>query len=78
MLKTYENVEDLALNFTVVDNEFGQAQVRELVPGGKDIAVTNENKIRYVSIIIILFSLPVPPVGAVTFSSSSFICFYLF
>ena len=55
MLKTYENVEDLALNFTVVDNEFGQAQVRELVPGGKDIAVTNENKIRYVSFIIILF-----------------------
>lgn len=49
-LKTYAgNTEDLALNFTVVDNEFGQAQVRDLVPNGKDIAVTDENKIRYVS-----------------------------
>jgi len=51
MLKTYENVEDLALNFTLVDNEFGQALVRELVPGGKDIAVTNENKIRYIYLV---------------------------
>lgn len=50
-LKTFEgNFEDLALTFSLVDNEFGQGEVRELIPGGKDIAVTNENKIRYVSI----------------------------
>ncbi len=49
-LKTYEgDVEDLALTFSVVDNEFGQSEVRELIPGGKDIMVTNDNKIRYVS-----------------------------
>jgi len=51
-LKTYDgNVEDLALNFSVVDNTFGEAVVRELIPGGKDIAVTNDNRIRYIYLI---------------------------
>jgi ubiquitin-protein ligase E3 C len=51
-LKTYPgNVEDLALTFTVVDNEFGEAAVHELIPGGKDIAVTNENRIRYIYLV---------------------------
>ncbi|GES88691.1 HECT-domain-containing protein [Rhizophagus clarus] len=49
-LKNYKgNVEsDLSLNFTVVDNEFGESRTIELIPGGSDIPVTNENRIRYI------------------------------
>jgi len=51
-LKTFDgNVEDLSLTFSVVDNTFGEAVVRELIPGGKDIAVTNDNRIRYIYLI---------------------------
>ncbi|KAM0751833.1 HECT-domain-containing protein [Meredithblackwellia eburnea MCA 4105] len=49
-LKNYTgNVEqDLSLNFTINDEEFGVSRTIELVPGGSDIAVTNENRIRYI------------------------------
>ncbi|CAF0734601.1 unnamed protein product [Brachionus calyciflorus] len=48
-LKDYEyNVEDLELNFAIHSNGFGQTRLIELKPGGKDIPVTNENKIEYI------------------------------
>ncbi|CAB5374017.1 unnamed protein product [Rhizophagus irregularis] len=49
-LKNYKgDVEsDLSLNFTVVDNEFGESQTIELIPGGSDIPVNNDNRIRYI------------------------------
>ncbi len=34
-LKDYPNVEELALNFTIVEDVLGERQVKELIPGGK-------------------------------------------
>ncbi|KAM0789662.1 hypothetical protein ACM66B_006527 [Microbotryomycetes sp. NB124-2] len=42
---------DLSLNFTVSDEEFGVSRTIELVPGGKDIAVTNENRMHYIILV---------------------------
>uniref|UniRef100_UPI00358F7F7F ubiquitin-protein ligase E3C isoform X1 n=1 Tax=Myxine glutinosa TaxID=7769 RepID=UPI00358F7F7F len=51
-LKTYHaDVEELGLNFTVVNNELGEAQVVELKSGGKDIPVTNANRIAYIHLV---------------------------
>uniref|UniRef100_A0A8C9UZF9 Ubiquitin-protein ligase E3C n=1 Tax=Scleropages formosus TaxID=113540 RepID=A0A8C9UZF9_SCLFO len=51
-LKSYdEDVEELGLNFTVVNNDLGEAQVVELKPGGKDIPVTNGNRIAYIHLV---------------------------
>ncbi|XP_043920724.1 ubiquitin-protein ligase E3C [Protopterus annectens] len=51
-LKSYEgDVEELGLNFTVVNNELGEAQVVELKLGGKDIPVTSANRIAYIHLI---------------------------
>ncbi|XP_006002235.1 ubiquitin-protein ligase E3C isoform X2 [Latimeria chalumnae] len=51
-LKSYEDdVEELGLNFTVVNNELGEAQVVELKPDGKDIPVTNANRIAYIHLV---------------------------
>ena len=48
VLKSYEgDVEDLGLNFAIVDSEFDATRETELVPGGKDIEVTNDNRIQY-------------------------------
>lgn len=48
-LKNYQgNVEDLALNFTVTDEEFGVSMTRELIPGGANIPVTNLNRMEYI------------------------------
>ncbi|XP_070563134.1 ubiquitin-protein ligase E3C-like [Ptychodera flava] len=48
-LKNYDgDVSDLGLDFTVVDNELGEAQVHELKPGGRDITVTSNNRIEYI------------------------------
>ncbi|KAF6766810.1 hypothetical protein PSEUBRA_000436 [Kalmanozyma brasiliensis GHG001] len=48
-LKNYQgNVEDLSLNFTVTDEEFGVSMTRELVPGGANVAVTNLNRMEYI------------------------------
>jgi len=49
-LKYYQgNVEeDFALNFTVTNNNFGAVEVVELVPGGREIAVTNDNRMEYI------------------------------
>ncbi|KAK7488482.1 hypothetical protein BaRGS_00020267 [Batillaria attramentaria] len=48
-LKNYDgDVSDLGLDFTVVTEEFGETKVEELKPGGRQIAVTNDNRIEYV------------------------------
>ncbi|XP_036720049.1 ubiquitin-protein ligase E3C isoform X4 [Balaenoptera musculus] len=51
-LKSYEgDVEELGLNFTVVNNDLGEAQVVELKPGGKDIPVSSANRIAYIHLV---------------------------
>lgn len=49
------DVRDLALNFEVVtedeDHLLQEASVVELVPGGKHVAVTNENVFRYIQLV---------------------------
>jgi ubiquitin-protein ligase E3 C len=51
-LKDYKsNVKDLDLNFAINSNQFGQTETVELKPGGKDILVTNDNKIEYIHLL---------------------------
>ncbi|XP_076044121.1 ubiquitin-protein ligase E3C isoform X2 [Oratosquilla oratoria] len=48
-LKTYNgDVQDLGLDFTVLNSELGQNTVEELIPNGSNIAVNNENCIEYI------------------------------
>lgn len=48
-LKHYEgDIEDLCLNFTVVNSEIGQTKVVELKPNGVDVPVTKANYIEYI------------------------------
>ena len=51
-VKTYEgNVEqDLSLDFSIADDSMGAGAkvIKDLVPGGRDIAVTNTNRIKYI------------------------------
>ncbi|KAH0457572.1 hypothetical protein IEQ34_012887 [Dendrobium chrysotoxum] len=48
-LKHYDgDVEDLSLDFTVTEEVCGKRIVRELRPGGRNVAVTNENKLQYI------------------------------
>ncbi|CAM8916889.1 unnamed protein product [Rhodiola kirilowii] len=42
------DVRDLSLDFTVTEEMFGKRNIVELRPGGKDVSVTNENKLQYV------------------------------
>ncbi|CDS05598.1 hypothetical protein LRAMOSA08126 [Lichtheimia ramosa] len=42
------NVEDLSLDFTLTQDEFGKTRTVELIPGGSNIPVTNANCIQYV------------------------------
>ena len=42
---------DLALNFTVSDDEFGVSHTTELIPGGIDIPVTRENRLSYIYLV---------------------------
>lgn len=42
------DVKELSLDFTVTEELLGQRVVTELKPGGKNVAVTNENKLQYV------------------------------
>ncbi|KAF6147499.1 hypothetical protein GIB67_021325 [Kingdonia uniflora] len=47
-LKHYDgDVQDLTLDFTVTEELLGKRVVTELKPGGKDVSVTNENKLHY-------------------------------
>lgn len=50
-LKTATNVEDLSLNFTVTEDILGQPFEKELIPDGKNISVTNENKLKYMYLV---------------------------
>ncbi|KAA6397536.1 MAG: putative E3 ubiquitin-protein ligase SMURF2 [Streblomastix strix] len=43
---------DLMLDFTVTFKEFDQVKEIELKPGGKDIEVTQENKVEYIQLMI--------------------------
>ncbi|KAG9150096.1 hypothetical protein Leryth_009680 [Lithospermum erythrorhizon] len=48
-VKHYDgDVKDLSLDFTVTEESLGRRNVIELKPGGKDICVTNENKLQYI------------------------------
>ena len=48
-LKNFEgDVCELGLDFTVVNNDLGEAQVEELKPGGRDLLVDNHNRIEYI------------------------------
>ncbi|XP_047316550.1 E3 ubiquitin-protein ligase UPL7 isoform X2 [Impatiens glandulifera] len=42
------DVRELCLDFTVTEESLGKRQVIDLKPGGKDICVTNENKLQYI------------------------------
>ncbi|XP_060881517.1 ubiquitin-protein ligase E3B [Metopolophium dirhodum] len=42
------DVSDLDLTFSVVDNHLGELTTHDLIPGGRVISVTNQNKINYV------------------------------
>ncbi|CAF4402730.1 unnamed protein product [Rotaria socialis] len=51
-LKNYTgNVEDLGLDFTIVNSEIGQTQVIELKANGRNTAVTEENRIEYIHLV---------------------------
>ncbi|KAL2315205.1 Ubiquitin-protein ligase E3 [Schizosaccharomyces pombe] len=52
-LKNYDgDVEnDMALNFTVVHEEFGVRNVIDLIPNGSNISVTNENRLQYIHLV---------------------------
>ncbi|TEB27548.1 HECT-domain-containing protein [Coprinellus micaceus] len=51
-LKHYQgNPEDLSLNFTIAVDELGVTKNIELVPGGTDIPVTKENRLRYITLV---------------------------
>lgn len=48
-LKTYDgDVSDLNLDFTAVNDNFGETRVEELKPGGHNIPVNSNNKIEYI------------------------------
>ncbi|KAI0295669.1 hypothetical protein B0F90DRAFT_1811438 [Multifurca ochricompacta] len=48
-LKHYPgNPEELSLNFTIVDEEFGVARTIDLKPNGSNIPVTRDNKLEYI------------------------------
>lgn len=48
-VKYYDgNVEDLCLYMSYTDNLFGHNNVTNLIPGGAEIPVTNENKMQYI------------------------------
>ncbi|KAI4371341.1 hypothetical protein MLD38_019588 [Melastoma candidum] len=48
-IKHYDgDVKDLSLDFTITEESFGKHHIIDLKPGGKDINVTNENKMQYI------------------------------
>ncbi|KAL5740695.1 hypothetical protein ACOSQ2_029875 [Xanthoceras sorbifolium] len=48
-VKHYDgDILDLCLDFTVTEESFSKRHIIELKPGGKDVSVTNENKMQYV------------------------------
>ncbi|XXG80443.1 hypothetical protein AAC387_Pa09g1306 [Persea americana] len=51
-LKHYKgDISELELYFVIVNNEYGEQTEEELLPGGKDVCVTNENVITFIHLI---------------------------
>ncbi|KAG5638825.1 hypothetical protein H0H81_009798 [Sphagnurus paluster] len=51
-LKHYTgNLEDLALNFTIAVDEFGETKSIDLIPNGSNVAVTRENRLQYIQLV---------------------------
>ncbi|KAL4202208.1 hypothetical protein AMTRI_Chr02g262500 [Amborella trichopoda] len=51
-LKHYKgDISELGLYFVIVNNEYGEQTEEELLPGGRDIQVTNENVIMFIHLI---------------------------
>ncbi|KAG0587489.1 hypothetical protein KC19_2G168200 [Ceratodon purpureus] len=51
-LKHYDgDLSQLAVYFVVMDNEYGEQTEVELIPGGRDIQVTNDNVIKYIHLV---------------------------
>ncbi|KAK3002828.1 hypothetical protein RJ639_018859 [Escallonia herrerae] len=51
-LKHYEgDISELELYFVIVNNEYGEQTVEELLPGGKNARVTNENVITFIHLV---------------------------
>ncbi|GAA5989061.1 hypothetical protein JCM11641_002312 [Rhodosporidiobolus odoratus] len=52
-LKTYPgNVEeDLSLNFTITEDDFGVSRTIDLIPNGSETAVTNDNRMQYIVLV---------------------------
>ncbi|KAJ8961181.1 hypothetical protein NQ318_008862 [Aromia moschata] len=42
------DVSDLGLDFTTVNNDLGETRIMELKPNGRNIPVTNENRLEYI------------------------------
>lgn len=52
VLQHYQgDISELELYFVVVINEYGEQTEEDLLPGGKDTRVTNENVITYIHLI---------------------------
>ncbi|GKV29513.1 hypothetical protein SLEP1_g38439 [Rubroshorea leprosula] len=45
------NISELGLDFTIVNNEYGEQAEEELVPGGKNLRVTEDNFIEYIYLV---------------------------
>ncbi|XP_010549016.1 PREDICTED: E3 ubiquitin-protein ligase UPL6 [Tarenaya hassleriana] len=51
-LKHYKgDISELELYFVIVNNEYGEKTEEELLPGGKDLRVTNENVITFIHLV---------------------------
>jgi ubiquitin-protein ligase E3 C len=51
-LKHYEgDAEDLCLTMSIMENDFGEGKVVNLVPNGENVDVTNANKLRYIHLV---------------------------
>ncbi|EJD34846.1 HECT-domain-containing protein [Auricularia subglabra TFB-10046 SS5] len=51
-LKHYQgNLEDLALNFTINEDDFGVTRTIDLIPNGSNIPVTRENRLQYIHLV---------------------------
>ena len=51
-VQRYEgDISELELYFVIVNNEYGEQTQEELLPGGKNIRVTNENVITFIHLI---------------------------
>ena len=49
ILQSYDgDITELSLDFTITEEWLGKRHVIELKSGGKDISVTNENKLQYI------------------------------